>query len=312
MNQSEPAKYHKPVLVDAIVASLFVQKARWIVDVTLGDGGYAKRILEKMPVDGCVIGIDQDAEALWRARKRLSAFGDRLMTVEGNFRHLEALLAQRSIDQVDAIVADLGVSYLQITDPKKGFTFSQPGPLLMHMDQKSQLTAADVINDLSEKELVKIFKDFGEERQARPIARAIMRARLDARIENTEALKQIVLSVIRPPHAIKSVARIFQSIRIYVNQELDALKEFLPQALRLLKPGGRLAVVSYHSLEDRMVKEFITTQVQPCVCPPDFPVCVCGKKPQMRWVKKLVRPDEAEIQENPSARSAKCRIAEKI
>jgi len=304
--------YHKPVLLQTIVEMLQAHQAKWLCDVTAGDGGHCEAFLEGMPSPGRVIAMDQDPQALARTRQRLDRFGDRLITVRGNFSHFSSLLPHAGRGQVDGILADLGVSTLQISDPAKGFMFSADGPLSMQMDPDSGLTAAEVVNTYEESQLADIIRTYGEERAWRRITGAIVKARRRNPITTTRQLAEIVLHTVHGPFSIKSCARVFQSLRIHVNRELERLEEFLPQAVQEMRPGARLAVLSYHSLEDRCVKNFMRDQAFPCVCPPRLPHCVCGARPTLKLVGKLIVPSQEEIAANPNARSARLRIAEKI
>ncbi|NOY59961.1 MAG: 16S rRNA (cytosine(1402)-N(4))-methyltransferase RsmH [Calditrichaeota bacterium] len=304
--------YHKPVLVDHVVRSLEAAHAKVVFDATLGDGGYAEAILRAMPSSGKLYGIDRDPQALARARKRLAVFSDRFSAIEGNFADLEHIASKAGVEAADGIVADLGVSYLQISDPGRGFMFSKSGPLSMQMGQDAEFSAEDVVNTFSEKELARIIKMYGEERGAKRIARAIVARRNNNKIETTKELADIVRSVVSSRFAVKSLARVFQAIRIFVNKELDSLDLFLPQALQLLRKDGYLIVLSYHSLEDRKVKSFMHKEQHPCTCPPDLPVCVCGKKPRLQIIGKMIRPSSEEAARNPNSRSAKMRIARKL
>ncbi len=305
-------QYHKSALSNEVVESLNVASGRIFCDATLGDGGHTLAMLRHLPVEGTVVGIDRDAQAIERAQQRLASFGDRFMAIQGNFSDLEKLLKENSIFGVDGVVCDLGVSMLQISDPSRGFMFSARGPLNMRMQADDGLTAADIINEFSEKELADIIWKYGEERQSRRIARAIVRERSKRRINSTEELAEIVRSVVGGRFVIKTLARVFQAIRIYINDELASLERFLPQALNMLNPGGRLAIIEYHSLESRIVKDFIYREVHPCTCPKDFPMCVCGKEPRIRVVHKLIKPSEQELTLNPSSRSARLRVVEKL
>ncbi len=305
-------EYHKPVLVKEVIRFLRADHALAIADATLGDGGHSQALLEAMPDRGRVLALDLDADAIARAKSRLASFSGRLTVYQGNFGRIEAILGEEWKGGLDGIIADLGVSRLQISDPAKGFMFSASGPLDMRMGADRSLSAENVVNDLSEIELGKIIKEYGEERDYKRISRAIVRKREQGRIDTTDKLAAIIRDVANPRFTIKTLARVFQAIRIFVNEEIDNLRAFLPQALRLLKPMGRLAIISYHSLEDRIVKEFMQREAFPCVCPPDLPVCVCGKKASLKIVGKLITPSEEEIADNPNARSAKLRIAEKL
>ncbi|HOT98213.1 MAG TPA: 16S rRNA (cytosine(1402)-N(4))-methyltransferase RsmH [bacterium] len=304
--------FHQSVLVREVLELLQARQAKLVYDVTAGDGGHLQAFLQTMPSAGRVVGIDRDPEALRRLRQRLASYTDRFQVVRGNFRDLETLLADSDRGHVDAILADLGISTLQITDPEKGFMFSADGPLSMQMDPQSGMSAAEVVNEFDAERLGVIIRTLGEERAWRRIAQAIVRARSKCRIERTSQLAAIVRSVVPGPFAVKSCARVFQSLRIFVNDELKNLELFLPQALTALRPGGRLGVISFHSLEDRIVKEYFRQQADPCICPPKLPVCVCGAVPQLRVIGKLVVPAAAEVALNPSARSAKLRVAEKL
>lgn len=304
--------YHKSVLVEKVVENLNVTTAALIIDATLGDGGHAYALLQAMPEDGRVIGIDLDPDALARSKQRLSQFGERFQAIEGNFGDLEALLEKHGVRNVDGVLADLGISQLQITDASKGFMYSGSGPLAMTMGNRSSLNAETVVNELSEDELARVIWKYGEERDAKRIARAIVSQRRLHRITTTDQLADIVRKTVRHRFVVKTLARVFQAIRIYVNKELESLERFLPQAENVLRSGGRLVVISYHSLEDRRVKEFFRKEANPCECPPELPQCVCGKKPRLKIINKLIRPTAEEIAHNPSARSAKMRVAEKI
>ena len=305
-------EYHKPVLVQEVVRSLKASQALVMVDATLGDGGHSQALLEAMPDSGHVLALDMDAEAIDRAKIRLASFADRFTAYQGNFGKIEAILGEEWVGAIDGVIADLGISRLQISDPEKGFMFSASGPLSMKMGADLPLSADTVVNEFSESELGRIIKEYGEERDYRRISRAIVRKRDQSRINTTEELASIIRKVANPRYTIKTLARVFQAIRVFVNAEIENLQAFLPQAIRLLKVGGRLAVISYHSLEDRTVKEFMRHEAFPCICPPDLPVCNCGKKPGMRIVSKLIKPNQEEIADNPNARSAKLRIAEKL
>ena len=283
-----------------------------LIDGTLGDGGHTLLMLKAMPEHGRVLAVEQDQDAINRSKKRLSGFADRFQVVHGNFRDLESLSLGQGVTKVDGVLVDLGVSYLQLSDARKGFMFSASGPLDMRMDKTLPTSAEDVVNEFSESELARVVWMYGEERQSKRIARAIVSQRQKVKIETTEQLATIVRNVVGPKFSVKSLARVFQAIRIYVNNELESLQQFLPQAVNLLKTGGRLAVISYHSLEDRLVKEFIQKEAHPCECPPEFPQCVCGKKARLIKVGKLIRPTAEEIAHNSSARSAKLRVAEKL
>jgi len=306
------AGYHKPVLLNEVLESLNLDSGRIFCDATLGDGGHSRAILQGLSGEGKVFGIDRDAQAIERAQQRLAEFGNRFRTMKGNFSDIEKLLRENSVESVDGIVCDLGVSMLQISDPNRGFMYSASGPLNMKMQTGGDFSAADVINDFSEKEIADIIFKYGEERQSRRIAGAIVRRRAQKRIETTGDLADVVRHVVGDRFIIKTLARVFQAIRIYVNDELGSLERFLPQALNMLSVGGRLAVIEYHSLEARLVKDFMYRETHPCTCPKDLPQCICGKQPRLKIVKKLVKPGESELLSNPNSRSARLRVMEKI
>lgn len=311
------SKFHQPVLVEAVSQFLLAPNVNIIVDVTLGDGGHALALLEKGGAELRVIGIDADAQALARAQARLQNYRERCRLMQGNFRSLTQLLGSLGVINVDGILADLGVSSRQIDQPERGFSYLEDGPLDMRMNPDLPHTvrtdtAAGLLVRLEREELKKIFREYGEEKLAGPIAAAIVKQRSQRPLQRTSDLRQIVEKVVKGPYRIKSLARIFQALRIAVNEELDALNEFLPAALAALRPGGRLAVISYHSLEDRIVKQFFKRQEKGCTCPPEFPVCACGKQAQVRILtSKPVTPGPEEIAVNSRARSARLRAAEK-
>jgi 16S rRNA (cytosine1402-N4)-methyltransferase len=304
--------YHKPVLLDEVLESLDLAPGRTYCDATLGDGGHSMALLEHLPGEGNVVGIDRDVQAIERAQQRLSFFRDRFRAINGNFSDIEQLLHDNGIAGVDGIVCDLGVSMLQISDPSRGFMYSADGPLSMRMQVEGGLTAADIVNDFSEKEIADIIYKYGEERQSRRIANAIVRERSKNRIESTGQLTAIIRSIVGERFVIKSLSRVFQSFRIYINDELGSLERFLSDVLNVLNVGGRLAVIEYHSLEARLVKNFIYRETNPCTCPKNFPLCVCEKEPRIKVVHKLIKPGENELKENTNSRSARLRVIEKI
>lgn len=304
---------HIPVLAQQVCDFLVQAKTRLLVDVTLGDGGHSEAMFKRGAADLKIVGMDRDREALARARHRLADYSDRVTYVQGNFADLARLLAEQGIGSVDGILADLGTSLYQISNPARGFSFMADGPLRMVMNPDARQNAYDLVNHEDCEQLQQIFFKFGEERFARKIARAICSERQRRPIETTGQLAALVRKSVAANHAIKSVARIFQALRIAVNDELGSLARFLPQAVHLLSGTGRLAVISYHSLEDRMVKNFMRTQANPCTCPPEFAVCSCGKKPLLKLITRhAVVPESQEVAQNSRARSAKLRVAEKI
>jgi 16S rRNA (cytosine1402-N4)-methyltransferase len=315
-------KFHAPVLVAPVLQFLLTSETRTIVDATLGDGGHSEALLEKGGAELRVIGIDADSEALAVAQTRLAKFAERFQSLQGNFRSLTSLLGSLGITSVDGVLADLGVSSRQIDQPERGFSYLQDGPLDMRMNpyggspygRSPNLphTAAYLLATLEQDELKRIFRDYGEEKLAGPIARAVVKQRAQRPLQRTSDLRQIVEKIVHGPHRVKSLARIFQALRIAVNEELAALQEFLSQALALLRPGGRLAVISYHSLEDRIVKQFFKAQAKGCTCPPEIPVCVCGKESQLSILTaKAIASGSEEIAANSRARSARLRAAQK-
>jgi 16S rRNA (cytosine1402-N4)-methyltransferase len=319
-------KFHEPVLVEPVLALLLTPEstagvAKVIVDATLGDGGHSIALLEsRTPLQ--MIGIDADPQALAVAQARLTKFVERCRIVPGNFRELAQLLRPLGVESVDGILADLGVSSRQIDIPERGFSYLEDGPLDMRMNPDLPQTAADLLATLEQDELKQIFRDYGEEKLAAPIARAIVKQRAYRALQRTGDLREVVEKVVsrssfkkdkgKSGHRVKSLARIFQALRIAVNEELEALSEFLAQAFSLLRSGGRLVVISYHSLEDRIVKQFFKAQAKGCTCPPEFPICVCGKQAQLVILTaKPVVPGPEEIKVNRRARSARLRAVQK-
>ncbi len=301
---------HNPVLRDECVEALRIRPGGVYVDGTLGRAGHSREIARRLTT-GKLICIDRDMAAIEAAGERLAPWMDRVRLVHSNFSELGSVLAEEG---VDGMLFDLGVSSPQLDDPERGFSYMQDAPLDMRMDRTAPLTAREVVNSWSMEELRRILYDFGEERYAPAIARAIVRRREYKPIETTLELVDVIKSAM-PPAALREkqhpAKRSFQAIRIAVNGELDALPPMLRAAADKLRPGGRLAVITFHSLEDRIVKRTLRELAQGCTCPPEFPVCVCGKKPLVR-LGKPVTPTAAEIAENPRARSARLRTAEKL
>jgi len=278
------------------------------IDCTLGDGGHSLDILMR---GGRVIGIDRDPEAVARAEKRLESFGDRFRARCKRFSGIMDIVGGES-GSVDGIVMDLGVSSRMIDDPSRGFSYRHDGPLLMTMGD-TERTAYDVVRTMSADELTVVFRKYGEERNAARIARAIVNARSSRPIETTGDLAEIVEKTVGFRHPQKSKARVFQALRIYVNREMEELEAGLEGACAVLGTGGRLCVISYHSIEDRIVKNFIREHADPCICPHDLPVCRCGRTPDIRVVTtKPVFPCDEEVERNPRARSARLRVGEKL
>lgn len=305
---------HVPVLLDEVLRLLAGPDVRTVVDATLGGGGHAEALLERTPGITLMVGLDRDEEAVRRAARRLARFGDRVRAVKAHFVDMGEVLDAMGVGQVDAVLMDLGVSSFQLEDGARGFSFQKDGPLDMRMDKASRVTASDVVNGYSEQTLTSIFREYGEEPAAKKIARAIVRERAMAPITSTLQLAGVVESA-APRHGkqgIHPATRVFQAIRIAVNGELDMLNGAVKTAVDRLNPGGRLAVISFHSLEDRIVKNAFADMAGRCVCPPGLPVCVCGRRKMVKILtKKPVRPGEAEVAGNPRARSSRLRAVEK-
>lgn len=306
---------HKPVLLEECLEGLNIRPDGVYVDGTLGRAGHSREIARRLTT-GRLIAIDRDAAALEAAPARLEGLMDRVTLVRGNFGQVADILRDLGIAGVDGMLFDLGVSSPQLDDGARGFSYLQDAPLDMRMDQSAALTAYDVVNGWSQEELRRILWQYGEERYSGPIAAAIVRARAQAPVATTLELAELIRSAM-PAKARREqqhpAKRSFQAIRIAVNDELGEVERMLDAALDLLNPGGRLAVISFHSLEDRLVKTAYAQWAKGCTCPPDFPVCVCGKKPRVRLVgKRPIVSGAQELEENPRARSAKLRVAEKL
>lgn len=305
---------HKPVLLTECLEALALRPDGIYLDGTLGRAGHSFAIARQLTT-GRLIGLDRDLTAIEAAQERLAPFGDRVTLVHSNFSELDHVLQELNIDKLDGMLFDLGVSSPQLDEAARGFSYQQDAPLDMRMDKTAALTAREVVNTWSTTELTRILRDYGEERYAASIARAIERRRETAPIETTGALVEVIRSAM-PAAALREkqhpAKRSFQAIRIAVNGELDALVPMLQAAAKGLKPGGRLAVITFHSLEDRIVKQTMRELATGCTCPSEFPVCVCGKKPTLKLVsRKPILSGTAELAENPRARSAKLRVAER-
>ena len=305
---------HKPVLLDACIQALNIRPDGVYVDGTLGRAGHSLEIARRLTT-GRLICIDRDQAAIDAAKVRLAPYLDRVTLVHSNFSELKEVLSAAGVSGADGMLFDLGVSSPQLDYASRGFSYMQDAPLDMRMDTAAPLTAYEVVNTWPQEELRRILYEYGEERYAPAIAKAIVRARETAPVKTTLELVEIIKGAM-PPAALREkqhpAKRSFQAIRIAVNGELDALPPMLRAAVDGLNPGGRLAVITFHSLEDRIVKRTLAEQARGCTCPPEFPVCVCGKKPRIRLVnRKPITADQAELSDNPRARSAKLRVAEK-
>lgn len=306
---------HVPVMPGEVIELLQPKQGQTIVDGTVGGAGHSRLIAEAILPGGRLIAIDRDEETLARARAALAPFGDAVTFVHDDFRNLSRILSELGVTGVHGVLLDLGVSSFQLDQPQRGFTYRFNAPLDMRMDARTTVTAADLVNSLSVEELTRIFRDYGEERWAHRIARKIVAEREKAPLVTTGQLVDLVKAAIPAaarrsgPHPAK---RTFQALRIAVNNELDALREGLQAAVDALLPGGRIAIISFHSLEDRIVKQTFADMARGCECPPGFPVCRCGKEPLLNVLtRRPVLPSEDELQENPRARSARLRAAER-
>ena len=306
---------HVPVLLHECVEGLKIDPTGIYVDGTLGRGGHSEAVAERLTT-GLLLGIDRDETAIAQAGERLRPFGRRVRLVHGNFRDIGAILDGQGIDRADGMLFDLGVSSPQLDAAARGFSYMTDAPLDMRMDRTAALSAFDVVNCWDEAELRRIFFEYGEERYSARIAAAIVKSRAQREIGTTLELVEVIKAAM-PAAALREkqhpAKRCFQAIRIAVNDELGALREMLDTAMDRLKPGGRIAVISFHSLEDRIVKTAIRARENGCTCPPGLPVCVCGFRQTMRSVtRKPITPSQRELEENPRSRSAKLRIAERI
>jgi 16S rRNA (cytosine1402-N4)-methyltransferase len=307
---------HISVMPVEVLRYLIPRPGGIYVDGTLGGAGHARQILEASSPNGILVGFDRDRTALETAAKRLAEFGERIQLVNRNFAELATSLAERGITGIDGLLLDLGVSSHQLNTAERGFSFQQDAPLDMRMDTAEGETAADLVNSLPERELERLIKEYGEERWARRIAQFIVTARAAAPIETTLQLVDIIKGAIpkaKWEERLHPATRTFQALRIAVNEELASLEQGLAAGLQLLNPGGRCVVISFHSLEDRIVKQSFRRLAQGCICPKNLPLCVCGHAPQLRILTtKPVMAADAEVDHNPRARSARLRAAEKL
>ncbi len=301
---------HQPVLYHEIILALQPKNEGLYVDGTLGAGGHARGILEACAPDGRLLGLDLDPQALALARKTLAPYGERARLMRASYDSLSAILQEIEWEKVDGILLDLGLSSMQLDTAERGFSFQQDAPLDMRFDPDSTTTAADLVNRLPQEELADVIYEYGEERASRRIAQAIVKARP---LQTTRQLAAVIESVLPRKGHIHPATRTFQALRIAVNRELERVENVLPQAVAALRSGGRLAIISFHSLEDRIVKEYFRRESRDCLCPPRQPVCTCGHTATLREIsRKPITPGEAETAANPRARSAKLRVVEKL
>jgi len=302
---------HRPVLYQEIIHFLQPRSGGFYVDCTVGAGGHAGGILQASAPQGRLLGLELDPQALTLARQRLAAFFPRLTLVQASYVSLSQQLEALGWEQVDGVLLDLGASSMQFDTAERGFSFLRDGPLDMRFDPQGPLRAEDLVNGLEQEELADLIYRYGEERQSRRIARAIVAARP---LHTTTELAEVVSKAVKgPPGDIHPATRVFQALRIAVNNELQALQGVLPQAVAALAEGGRLAVIAFHSLEDRIVKEYLRRESRDCICPPEQPVCTCDHRASVKVVsKRPIRPGAAEVEANPRARSARLRVAERL
>jgi 16S rRNA (cytosine1402-N4)-methyltransferase len=310
---SEAIKRHVPVLLEEVLEGLDIRQGGVYLDGTIGWGGHTLQILERY--EGTrVVGLDRDGEALEAASRRLAKYGDRFLFFHSDFRRLDEVLDDAGIELVDGVLMDLGVSSMQLEDADRGFSFSQDGPLDMRMNPDSGVAASEIVNTWAQRDLANLFFNYGEEKRSRAIASAIVRERETAPIERTQRLAELI-SLVPGMSRVRNIhpaTRTFQALRIEVNEELDAVKQVIPVSIDRLVPGGRLAMISFHSLEDRIVKRSFKELESPCQCPKEFPECRCGRESAGRVLtRRPVIPTEGEIRANPRSRSAKLRIFEK-
>lgn len=306
---------HIPVLMTEVLDLMAPRSGGRYIDATFGGGGHTRSLLQGSAPDGRVLAIDADPDAVERAEQLSAIFPGRLEMVHGNFRDMASIVAAHGFGQVNGVLLDLGLSSFQLDTAGRGFSFQHPGPLDMRFDTSSGVSAADLVNQWPEEDLAKLIYEYGEEPRSRSIARAIVRERDQSRIATTDRLARIVERAVggRKGRATHPATRTFQALRIAVNDELNSLRRGLDAALDLLAVGGRLAVISFHSLEDRIVKTFMRLESTDCICPPGTPICVCGHKARLKLItRKAVQPSLAEQQQNPRSRSARLRVAERL
>lgn len=306
---------HVSVLLEETVSQLQVKPNGIYVDGTLGGAGHAFQVCKQLNAKGRFVGIDQDEAAIITGTERLAAFGDRVTIVRSNYCNMPQVLAELGIEKVDGIVLDLGVSSYQLDTAERGFSYKEDGPLDMRMDKRQTLTARDIVNTYSEQELFRIIRDYGEDKFAKNIAKHIVRMREEKPIETTYELNEAIKAAI-PMKIRKNTGhpskKTFQAIRIALNKELEVLQDTLQDMIDLLAEDGRICIITFHSLEDRIVKSIFRKNENPCICPPNFPVCMCGKKPKGRVItRKPILPSAEEMEENRRSKSAKLRVFEK-
>ncbi len=307
---------HASVLLNETIDALKVKPQGVYLDGTLGGGGHACEVCKRLDDKGRLYGIDQDGAAIEAAGKRLGEFGQKVTIIRDNYCNAKEALREKGVEYVDGIVLDLGVSSYQLDTVERGFTYKYDTPLDMRMDQRQELTARDIVNDYDEQMLYRIIRDYGEDQFAKNIAKHIVQARAEKPVETTFELNEIIRAAV--PAKMRAVGghpskRTFQAIRIECNHELDVLRSSLQDLIDLLNPEGRLCIVTFHSLEDRIVKNFFREMENPCTCPPEFPVCVCGKIPYGKVIsRKPILPTQEEMEENPRSKSAKLRVFERI
>lgn len=307
---------HASVLLNETIEALHIKPDGVYLDGTLGGGGHAYEVCRRLGDEGRFYGIDQDAAAIEAAGKRLEEFGGRVSIIRDNYCNAREVLKEKDVSHVDGILLDLGVSSYQLDTVERGFTYKYDTPLDMRMDQRQKLTAKDIVNDYDEQTLYRVIRDYGEDQFAKNIAKHIVQARAEKPIETTFELNEIVKAAI--PAKIRASGghpskRTFQAIRIECNRELDVLKNSLEDFVNMLNPQGRLCIITFHSLEDRIVKNFFREMENPCTCPPEFPVCVCGKIPYGKAVpRRPILPSEEEMEVNARSKSAKLRVFERI
>ena len=306
---------HKSIMLEEVIESLAIKPNGIYVDGTLGGAGHSSEIVKRLGEDGRLIGIDQDGEAIEAATKRLKPYKDKVTIVRSNYAQMKEVLRDLGIHKVDGILLDLGVSSYQLDNAERGFTYRDDVPLDMRMDQRQTKTAKDIVNDYSEMELYHIIRNYGEDKFAKNIAKHIVQARQKAPIETTGQLIEVIKAAI--PKKVRATGghpakKSFQAIRIELNHELDVLTQSIDGMIDRLAPGGRLCIITFHSLEDRIVKTRFRTNENPCICPPGFPVCVCGRISKGKVItRKPILPSEQEMEENSRSKSAKLRVFEK-